>query len=104
MNGRAVLITLLIASAFNWDSLITRYNLQRENPDIYHMTSLLGNNLIPLLDAAQRSTVLDDTGDKGHIERRGEQLERRAAQRDWRSWNWSTYRQLQAWKAYQEAQ
>jgi hypothetical protein len=103
-NGRAVLFTLLLAAAFNWDGLITRYNLQRDDPDVYHVQVLLTNNLVPLLDFAQSSTMKANLIDKEKLERRGQRLAKEAAEQDWRSWNWSTYRQLQAWKAYQMTQ
>ncbi len=101
MNGRAMLTALLIAAAFNWDSLITRYNLQQDNPDIYHVTQLLKNNMIPILNAAQYSDVFDNEVSEERIQIRGKRLEKSIQQQDWRSWNWSTYRQYKAWQHYQ---
>ncbi|MEL6837439.1 MAG: DUF4153 domain-containing protein [Bacteroidota bacterium] len=101
MNGRAMLAALLIAAAFNWDSLITRYNLQQDKPDTYHATVLLSNNMVPILKAAQKSDVFDSEVSEERIQIRGSRLEKKVEQQDWRSWNWSTYRQLKAWQAYQ---
>lgn len=104
INGRAALLILLVAAAFNWDNLITRYNLQREDPDTYYLESILDNNLTPLLDAAQQPTMAADRLSPSQLQVRAQQLENRAARRDWRSWNWSTYQQLKAWKNYQNKQ
>ena len=103
VNGRALLFTLLLAACFNWDSLITRYNLQREDPDIYHLQSLLDNNLVPLLDAAQQSTMLAERLNSTRIQQRAAHLERTLKWQGWRAWNRSTYRQVRAWQQYQEA-
>lgn len=104
INGRAILLLLLVAAAFNWDSLITRHNLQRENPDIYHLQYMLDNNLTPLLEAAQNATMLGDRLNHSKLQSRAQKLERKAEKHDWRSWNWSTHRQLKAWKNYQNTQ
>lgn len=103
MNARAVLFTLLLAASVNWDSFITRYNLQREAPDTYHMQYLLSNNLVPLLEAAQESTMIADRLNKDQLQIQAERLERFDKWYDWRSWNYSTHRQLKAWRAYQQA-
>ncbi len=103
MNGRAVLLSLLVAASVNWDSLITRYNLQREDPDLYHIQQILDNNLVPLLEAAQTSTMIADRLDHDYLQSKAKRLERRVENRDWRSWNYSDYRQLKAWRAYQKA-
>lgn len=100
-NAGAMMIVLLLASSINWDSFITRYNLQQEAPDTYHMVQLLDNNLIPLLEAKQQSNMTADRLDQETIRLRGQQLVRHWESSDWRSWNWSKYRQYKAWKKYE---
>lgn len=102
MNGRAVLFTLLLAATVNWDSFITRYNLQREAPDLYHLQVLLDNNMVPLLEAAQTSTMIADRLNQDQLQTRAKGLARKQERGDWRAWNYSTYRQFKAWEAYQQ--
>ena len=101
VNGRAVLLALLVAAAFNWDSIITSYNLRQENPDTYYVQYLLTNNMVPLLEAAHSSTMLADRLNEEKLRSRANRLKKTTEKRDWRSWNWSTYRQLKAWEQYQ---
>jgi len=99
-NAAAVMVALLLAASVNWDNLITRYNLRREDPDLYHLVEVLDNNLIPLLQAAQENTMLTNQLRSYSLARRGKRLTTDWQSRDWRSWNWSEYRQYQAWQAY----
>lgn len=99
-NAAAIMVALLLAASINWDSLITRYNLGREQPDLYYLTIVMENNLTPLLQAAQSSTMLADQLDTHYVRGQGEQLAYNWKSKDWRSWNWSEYRQYQAWQAY----
>ena len=95
-NATAVMVALLLAASVNWDQLITRYNLRREDPDLYHLVEVLDNNLIPLLHAAQGNTMLADKLRTYTLHSRAEKWQNS----DWRSWNWSEYRQYQAWQTY----
>ena len=97
-NATAVMVALLLAASVNWDSLITRYNLRQEDPDLYYLLEVLDNNLIPLLHAAQGNTMLADQLRTYTLDNRARKWENA----DWRSWNWSEYRQYQAWLAYQK--
>ena len=101
VNGRALLLALLVAAAFNWDSIITSYNFRQENPDTYYVQFLLTNNMVPLLEAAHSSTMLADRLNEEKLRSRANRLRKTTEKRDWRSWNWSTYRQLKAWEQYQ---
>lgn len=99
-NGVAFMLTLLIATAINWDSLITRYNLAYAASDQYHLVYRLNNNLIPLLDAVQSGQpTFISTADIAHREKKFQQ---ELQYYDWRSWNYSIYRQHQALKSYQK--
>lgn len=99
-NATAVMVALLLASSFNWDRFITNYNLKRENPDLYLLVQGLGNNLTPLLQAAEGNTMLADQLQAYDLSKRGVRLARKWEKTDWRSWNWSEYRQYQAWQKY----
>lgn len=101
-NATAVMVALLLASSVNWDRFITNYNLKRENPDLYLLVQRLGNNLRPLLHAAEGNTMLADQLRTYDLNRRGDRLARKWEKTDWRGWNWSEYRQYQAWLAYQK--
>ena len=99
-NAAAVMVALLMAASVNWDQLITHYNLRREDPDLYHLVEVLDNNLVPLLHAAQGNTMLADQLPTYTIDNRGKRFAKKWQSSDWRSWNWSEYRQYQAWQAY----
>lgn len=99
-NATAVMVALLLAASVNWDRLITRYNLRQEDPDLYHLVERLDNNLTPLLQAAEGNTMLADQLRGYDLSRRGTRLARKWEKTDWRSWNWSQYRQYQAWQTY----
>ncbi len=101
-NATAVMVALLLAASVNWDNLITRYNLRQEDPDLYHLVEGLDNNLVPLLHAAQGNTMLTDPLRSYSLDRRGKRFAKKWQNTDWRSWNWSEYRQYQAWQAYQK--
>ncbi|MEL7221909.1 MAG: DUF4153 domain-containing protein, partial [Bacteroidota bacterium] len=98
-NGIAFIATLLIATAFNWDSLITRYNLAHATSDQYHLTHKLGNNLVPLLEAVQSEQSTFITAN--NISYREKKFLRELQYYDWRSWNYSIHKQHQALKSYQ---
>lgn len=99
-NATAVMVALLLAASVNWDQLITRYNLRQEDPDLYHLVKVLDNNLVPLLQTAQENTMSADALRRHSLDGRGKRLTQDWQNRDWRSWNWSKYRQYQAWQAY----
>jgi hypothetical protein len=101
-NAAAVMVALLLAASVNWDRLITRYNLSQEDPDLYHLVEGLDNNLTPLLQAAEGNTMLADQLRSYALRERGTRLARKQQNTDWRGWNWSEYRQYQAWLAYQK--
>ncbi len=101
-NATAVMVALLLAASVNWDKLITRYNLNQESPDIHHLVNRLDNNLTPLLNTAQGNTMLSDKLRINSLTRRGNRLESDWKNKDWRSWNWSEYRQYQQWQEYQK--
>jgi hypothetical protein len=100
MNAAAVLVVLLLAASMNWDSMITRYNLHQQEPDTHYLTDQLKNNLIPLLQTAQNSTILAGPIRQPKLQRRGERLAAVWEQKDWRSWNRSEWRQYRAWQTY----
>jgi hypothetical protein len=97
-NGLFFLLALLLATAFNWDSLITRYNLTYAQSDQYHLVYLLDNNLVPLINAvsAKDETFISEAD----INYREDKFMRQLKTYDWRGWNYSTYKQYRALQAY----
>lgn len=90
-NARAMLVILVLAAAVNWDSLITRYNLRQPNPDMYYLTSMLDNNLVPLIAYLKTNQLSEDTA--AEVQARLDRHRAHWQTLNWRSWNWSGYRQ-----------
>ncbi|RME91853.1 MAG: DUF4173 domain-containing protein [Bacteroidetes bacterium] len=103
-NGWALGVALLLSSSVNWDSFITSYNLRHGSADYYYLQSGLKNNLSPIL----QHWYIQDTKERARwsteaIARRCRFAVRNYEAFDWRSWNWSDYRQYKLAKAWLEA-
>ncbi|MEM1215235.1 MAG: DUF4173 domain-containing protein [Bacteroidota bacterium] len=100
VNAIAVGLLLLMASSLNWDGLITRYNLHFGNNDNHYLMYQLQNNLETLVEVA--ATEQSDYITFNKIQYRCRRMDKRYQRMDWRSWNWSTYRQYRAIAPYRE--
>jgi len=87
VNGLAVWLWLLFFAAINWDGIITRYNLSNQAPsevDWVHLTNLSERNTFLLNQPKFRPHLEDLYVPKLHPDR--------YKQTDWRSWNYSDWR------------
>lgn len=55
LNCFALMLVFVFVSLFNWDGIITRYNLSRSNPDISYLVDLNNAGLPLLLQYAEQS-------------------------------------------------
>lgn len=91
----AILGVLTITACFNWDILITKYNLRytdRDKLDLYYLLGDLSDKNIYLLDGYPLPRTI--TSSKGIayksedlLNRKKSTYERRTKQMDWRHWN-----------------
>lgn len=98
-NGWAFVFILSFSALFNWESLITRYNLSYYPADTYYLTHMLHNNLLPLTQHVHKTPQQETLIHYDNISHKGDSQERRWQKSDWRSWTYYGNRQYDAWQA-----
>lgn len=86
-NTQAAFIVLIVCSAINWDSTITKYNLTKAKSfDIRYLINLSNRNAIILNDLKNTLDISQENKNRIGTKYRSHMLD--LSQRDWQEWNY----------------
>ncbi len=85
INSWAHYAILIVSTCINWDVLITRFNITRNDVDIYYLISLSNANLPELTEYAQKHNSLDPQVHE-KIKEKQYDFERQFSNKEWPSW------------------
>ncbi len=90
----------IIGTAFNWDGIITNYNLQNnENIDIDYLTSLTDSNIPQLVDLVKKRGAFFTENQRAAINTKKSDFLYKTENKGWKSWsyrNWQVAQTLES--------
>lgn len=96
-NTWAIYLVLVLSSCFNWDHLITYYNLTHaRSPDLSYLVHLSDSSLPELFANIHSDQNVFNGAQKQLIEERRHRFLQQAPQQGWPSWNYNDWRLEQA--------
>lgn len=98
-NGWAVLMVLLFASCFNWDGVITRYNLRHEHYDLYYLGYELSDRNLYVLERYKKDLSASLSTEEEQmleyiLDKKKAAIRKRRSEQGWRGWNFADERNI----------